>query len=77
MSHYADGESFAAFAESQSFSWRAFCSRLIDTARIWSKRRRDRQELLDYLALDHRAAADIGIDRSDAREWAHRPFWRA
>jgi uncharacterized protein YjiS (DUF1127 family) len=41
------------------------------------RRRRDRYELLCYLAADHRAAADIGIDRSNACEWAERPFWRA
>lgn len=77
MSHYLDGESVAAFAESQPFSWRAFFKSAADTARTWLKRRRERQELLDYLAMDHRAARDLGIDRSNAREWAERPFWRA
>jgi uncharacterized protein YjiS (DUF1127 family) len=77
MSRYLDGESVAAFAGSRSFSWRAFFKRLADTARIRLKRQRDRRELLDYLAMDHRAAKDIGIDRSNAREWAQRPFWRA
>lgn len=85
MSHYLDGESVTAFVEveSPSLSWRAFSSwralfkSVVDTARIWHPRRRERQELLDYLAMDHRAARDIGIDRNNAREWAARPFWRA
>jgi uncharacterized protein YjiS (DUF1127 family) len=77
MSHYLDGESVAAFAESPAFSWFAFFRSVVGTAQIWLKRRQERQELLDYLVGDHRAAADIGIDRSNAREWAKRPFWRA
>jgi uncharacterized protein YjiS (DUF1127 family) len=77
MSHYLDGDSVAAFAESPSFSWRAVCNSAIDTVRIWRTRQRERQQLLDYLAMDHRAASDIGIDRSNARDWAQRPFWRA
>jgi uncharacterized protein YjiS (DUF1127 family) len=75
MSHY--GESVSAFAESPSVSWRAFFKSVVDTARSWLDRRRERQELLDYLAMDHRAARDIGIDRGNARDWAERPFWRA
>jgi uncharacterized protein YjiS (DUF1127 family) len=77
MSQYLNGESVAAFAEGRSFYWRAFLQRAIDTARIWRKRHRDREELLRYLALDHRAGTDIGMDRNCAREWADRPFWRA
>lgn len=77
MLHCLDGKSIAAFAGSRTYSWRAFFKSLADTARIWLKRRRDRQELLDYLAIDHRAPNDIGIDRSNAREWAERPFWQA
>lgn len=78
MSRYLDGESVAGFpGSSQTFSWRKFFKSFAETARIWLKRSRDRQELLDYLAMDHRAAKDIGIDRSNAREWARRPFWQA
>jgi uncharacterized protein YjiS (DUF1127 family) len=76
MSRYLDGESVAAFAGSRTFSWRAFCKSITEAPRIWLKRQRDRQELLDYLAMDHRAAKDIGIDRSNVREWAERPFWQ-
>ena len=82
MSRYLDGTSVAAFAGNRSFAWSALRKRLLAgsvsrSARIWLKRWRDRRELLDYLAMDHRAAADLGIDRSNAREWAQRPFWRA
>lgn len=77
MSHYLDGESVAALAESRSFSWRTFFKSAADTARTWLKRHRERQQLLDYLAIDHRAARDIGVDIGNAREWAERPFWRA
>jgi uncharacterized protein YjiS (DUF1127 family) len=75
MSRYV--ESVAAFAGSRSFSWRTFCKSLAGTARIWRRRRRDRRELLDYFAIDHRAPNDLGIDSGNAREWAERPFWRA
>jgi uncharacterized protein YjiS (DUF1127 family) len=44
--------------------------------RKWAKRRRDRLELLDYLAQDHRSAADMGTTRADADYWAQQPFWR-
>jgi uncharacterized protein YjiS (DUF1127 family) len=77
MPRYLDGSSVAAFAGNRGFSWRTFFNKLTDTARIWRQRQRDRRELLDYLARDHRAANDLCIDRSDARKWAERPFWRA
>jgi uncharacterized protein YjiS (DUF1127 family) len=76
MSHYLGGESVASLTERKWFSWLTFFNGRIATMRIWLKRRKDRQELLDYLAMDHRAASDIGIDRSNAREWAERPFWQ-
>jgi uncharacterized protein YjiS (DUF1127 family) len=44
--------------------------------RTWAERGRERQQLLDFLANDHRAAADIGSTYPDAEEWAQRPFWR-
>ena len=76
MSHYLNGESIAAFAESRSLYWRAFLQHAIDAVRIWRRRQRDREELLKYIAMDHRAGTDIGMDRNCAREWAERPFWR-
>jgi uncharacterized protein YjiS (DUF1127 family) len=42
----------------------------------WRSRYRQRKELLNFLATDHRAAADIGITRYDATQWLDRPFWR-
>jgi uncharacterized protein YjiS (DUF1127 family) len=77
MSQYLDGESVAAFAESRSSTWRRSLQRAIETLRIWRKRQQEREELLKYLAMDHRPGSDIGIDRTCAREWAERPFWRA
>jgi uncharacterized protein YjiS (DUF1127 family) len=44
--------------------------------RTWWKRHQSRQELLDYIAQDHRAAADMGTTRAEAEDWARRPFWR-
>jgi uncharacterized protein YjiS (DUF1127 family) len=76
MSRVRSHHFVAAFARSRTFSWRAFCESIAEAPRIWLKRQRDRQELLDYLAMDHRAAKDIGIDRSNVREWAERPFWQ-
>jgi uncharacterized protein YjiS (DUF1127 family) len=76
MSDYVDRKSGAAFAEGRSFSSRVLFKSFVDTVSTWLRRRRERQELLDYLATDHRAENDICISGSDAREWAERPFWR-
>jgi uncharacterized protein YjiS (DUF1127 family) len=75
MFRYLYGESVAALAEGRSFSWRAYVHAAVDTVRTWPTRRRQRQELLDYMAIDHRIAADIGLSKSDALDWAERPFW--
>jgi uncharacterized protein YjiS (DUF1127 family) len=77
MSQYLHGESVADFAESRSISPRAFLRRAMETIRTWRRRQQDRDELLKYLAMDHRAGTDIGTDQTCAREWAERPFWRA
>jgi uncharacterized protein YjiS (DUF1127 family) len=77
MSQYLDGESVTAFVEGRSISTRAFLQRAMDTIRVWRRRQQEREELLKYLAMDHRAGTDIGMDRTCAREWAERPFWRA
>ena len=50
--------------------------RAVSLVRTWSNRRRQRRELLDYIASDHRVAADIGITGCEARNWSQRPFWR-
>jgi hypothetical protein len=41
----------------------------------WAARRRDRRELLDYLAQDHRAAADMKKTWQELESWARKPFW--
>jgi uncharacterized protein YjiS (DUF1127 family) len=42
----------------------------------WRLHRRQRRELLDFLASDHRAAADIGITPYEVRQYFDRPFGR-
>jgi uncharacterized protein YjiS (DUF1127 family) len=42
----------------------------------WRLHRQQRRELLDYLASDHRAAADIGITPYEAQQYVDRPFRR-
>lgn len=54
----------------------SFTSYLRECIATWAKRRRDRLELLNYLAQDHRAAGDMGTSRADAEYWARQPFWR-
>jgi uncharacterized protein YjiS (DUF1127 family) len=49
---------------------------LLALMRTWLKRHQSRQELLNYIAQDHRAAADMGSTRAKAEDWARRPFWR-
>ena len=66
----------ARFATRRYFNWRRFFERVMDLARRCRERRRQRQELLDFMEHDHRAAADIGMTSYDARKWAERPFWR-
>jgi uncharacterized protein YjiS (DUF1127 family) len=77
MSRTFDLETDSAFAERPTFSFAALLRGTIETMRIWRKRWGDRRELLDCLAVDDRLGADIGVNRSDLREWAERPFWRA
>jgi len=77
MSHYLHSHSLAGLSARRSIPWRAFFNRAVDMVRMWARRQRRRHELLDFMAIDHRAAADIGVTGNDAREWAQRPFWRA
>jgi len=76
MSHYFHRESAAALSERRPISWRIVFNSATDTMRTWVRRRQQRRELIDYMAIDHRAAADMGITDNDARDWAERPFWR-
>jgi hypothetical protein len=77
MSNYSSSESVGTFAEARAPSWRVVGSRI--GALMWTfwTRRRQRQELLGYVASDYRAAADIGITSGEVRGWSQRPFWRA
>ena len=77
MSCFADSKSAAAFAQRRPYSWRALFERLTLLVRTCRERRRERQELLDFMASDYRAVSDIGMTRHEARKWAERPFWRA
>jgi uncharacterized protein YjiS (DUF1127 family) len=77
MSHCVHGKSETAFVERRALSWRALVNRVTDLVRTCYTRRRQRQDLLDYLASDYRAAADIGITSSEARAMSQQPFWRA
>jgi uncharacterized protein YjiS (DUF1127 family) len=76
MASYLHRESPGAFAERPAFSWRAFFNGTVERARAFRERRKQRHELLDYMASDHRAAADLGLTDYEARNWSERSFWR-
>ena len=61
MSCYSHSERDEAFAAPRTFSLRAVLSRIDHNLRYARERRRQRQELIDYLRSDHRAACDLGI----------------
>jgi hypothetical protein len=60
-SSYCPGGPAAAFAERRSPTWRSVFGRAVDRMRSSIARHRQRRELRNYLASDHRAAADIGV----------------
>jgi hypothetical protein len=45
----------------------------VELVRAWAEGRRQRSELLVYLASDHRAAADIGLKSRDFG-WSNEPI---
>jgi hypothetical protein len=61
MSCYSHSEKGAACAARQTFSLGTLFGVITDRFRRARDRRRQRQELIDYLASDHRAARDLGI----------------
>ena len=61
MSCYSHSEKGAAFAARRTSSLRIVLSWVTDHFRRARDRRRQHQELIDYLASDHRAARDLGI----------------
>ncbi len=76
MSSLARAQSATGFSESRHGPWLALLKRLAERLRSYRARRRQYGELLDYLASDHRAAADIGVTSGEARSLSQRPFWR-
>jgi hypothetical protein len=71
MSWYSQTETSAAFAARRTSSLLTVFSRVIDRLRMAREHRRQRQELIEYLASDHRAAKDLGITISEARNLRH------
>lgn len=67
MSYYAQTQTSVAASARQTFSLRSIFNRVVDRLRAADQRRRQYQELIDYLASDHRAAADLGITPHEAR----------
>jgi hypothetical protein len=67
MSCHAQTETKAAFAARRTFSLRAAFNRVVERIRAAHQHRRQHQELIDYLASDHRAAQDLGITICEAR----------
>ena len=76
MTHCLPGPSAPALTGRRPVPWRAFLSDVVEIVRVWLERRRQRQELMQYMADDHRAVADLRVSLNDARDWASRPFWR-
>lgn len=75
MSDRILAEAASTFAERRSLSWRSLRRRAVSIFPIlfrsvatWHSSRRQRRELFEFLASDHRAAADIGITRYDAEQ---------
>jgi uncharacterized protein YjiS (DUF1127 family) len=69
------------FTERRSLPWRSLRRSAVSifpilfrTVATWRSRRRQRRELFEFLASDHRAAADIGITRYDAEQSFDWPF---
>jgi uncharacterized protein YjiS (DUF1127 family) len=81
MSDRIFAEAGSPFTERRSFSWRSLRRSALSilpisfrTVATWRSRRRQRRELFEFLASDHRAAADIGITRYDAEQSFDWPF---
>ncbi len=67
MSCYSQTETGAAFVARWTFSLRIVFNRIVDRFRVARDRRRQRRELIEYLASDHRAASDLGTTTYEAR----------
>jgi len=49
---------------------------LLDAARIWMARRRQRKSLQGLVEHDDRMLRDVGLSRDEVRREAAKPFWR-
>jgi uncharacterized protein YjiS (DUF1127 family) len=84
MSDRILAEVTSTFIERRLFSWRPLTRGAVRIFRAlfhivgtWRSRRRQRRELFEFLASDHRAAADIGITRYEAEHWFNQPLRRS
>jgi uncharacterized protein YjiS (DUF1127 family) len=71
---YDGAAAYAAPRSSFSAKLDAVLSAPKAALRLWTRRRRDRRDLL---RLNDHMLRDIGLDRSRVDEMAARPFWRA
>jgi len=56
-----------AVAARRTFSLRGVINRVVERLRVAHQRRKQCQELIDYLSSDDRAASDLGITICEAR----------
>jgi len=77
MSSVQHCQASAVLAGRDTFAWFNIATRWVQRVRAHWRARRERRELLDFLAVDYRAAADIGITHCEAQALSQRPFWRA
>jgi len=68
MSCCAQTRTGVAVAARRTFSLRSVINRVVERVRTAHQRRKQCQELIDYLASDHRAANDLGITIHEARK---------
>jgi len=67
MSYCGQTKTSVTVAARQTLSLGSVFNLVVDRLRAAGQRRRQCQELMDYLASDHRAAADLGITLHEAR----------
>lgn len=77
MSCYWQADAWATVAPSRTLFVPAPWRRAMAWLRSCRQHRREREELLAFMAADHRAAADIGVTTYEVMNWSKRPFWRA
>lgn len=50
---------------------------LVTLQQTWSRRRRERSQLMSWVRMDPRTLQDMGIGVNDALHEASKPFWKA